>query len=132
MSQENVELNYQSHDAFNRRDLDAFLALTDPDVEFTPYERVIEGLGPYYGHDGVRTWWKEAFATPAGLQCRVGRGARPWGHDVGAGTPSRARRGERGVLLADLLGSVSLALQADCLVARLPKRSRSPQSRRGG
>src|SRR2546423_53834 len=63
MSQENVELNYQSHDAFNRRDLDAFLALTDPDVEFTPYERVIDGLGPYYGHDGVRTWWEEAFAT---------------------------------------------------------------------
>ena len=63
MSQENVELNYQSHDAFNRRDLDALLALTDPDVEFTPYERVIEGLGPYCGHDGVRTWWKEAFAT---------------------------------------------------------------------
>ena len=32
MSQENVELNYRSHDAFNRRDLDAYLALNDPDV----------------------------------------------------------------------------------------------------
>jgi ketosteroid isomerase-like protein len=63
MSHENVELNYQSHGAFNRRDLDAFLALTDPDVQFTPYERVIEGLGPYHGHEGVRSWWKEAFAT---------------------------------------------------------------------
>jgi ketosteroid isomerase-like protein len=61
MSRENVELNYRSHDAFNRRDLDAFLALHDPDVEFTPYERAIEGLGPYRGHDGVRDWWQEAF-----------------------------------------------------------------------
>jgi ketosteroid isomerase-like protein len=63
VSRENVELNYQSHDAFNRRDLDAFLALIDPDVQFTPYERVIEGLGPYYGHEGVRTWWTETFAA---------------------------------------------------------------------
>jgi ketosteroid isomerase-like protein len=63
VSQENVELNYQGHDAFNRRDLDAYLALHDPDVEFTPYERAIEGLGPYHGHDGVRRWWQEALAT---------------------------------------------------------------------
>ena len=59
MSQENVALNYQSHDAFNRRDLEGFLALNDPEVEFTPYERAIEGLGPYRGHDGIRAWWKE-------------------------------------------------------------------------
>jgi ketosteroid isomerase-like protein len=60
MSRENVELNYRSHDAFNRRDLEAYLALNDPDVEFTPYERAVEGLGPYHGHDGVRGWWEEA------------------------------------------------------------------------
>ncbi len=60
MSQENVELTYRSHDAFNRRDLDAYLLLHDPDVEFTPYERALEGLGPYHGHDGVRRWWGEA------------------------------------------------------------------------
>jgi ketosteroid isomerase-like protein len=33
MSQENVELQYQANDAFNRRDIDAFLALFDPDIE---------------------------------------------------------------------------------------------------
>ena len=33
MSQENVELTYQAYDAFNRRDLDAVLALMDADVE---------------------------------------------------------------------------------------------------
>lgn len=61
MSQENVELLPQTVDAFNRRDLDAFLALMDPDVEFTPYERAMEGLGPYDGHDDVRVWWENSF-----------------------------------------------------------------------
>ena len=37
MSQENVEIVRRGFDAFNRRDLDAFLALFDPDVEFTAY-----------------------------------------------------------------------------------------------
>ncbi len=60
MSQENVDLNYKGHDAFNRRDLEGFLALMDPAVEFTPYERAVEGLGPYRGHDGVRRWWDES------------------------------------------------------------------------
>ncbi len=35
MSQENVELVYRVIDAFNRRDLGAYLVLMDPDVEFT-------------------------------------------------------------------------------------------------
>src|SRR5687768_15343024 len=59
MSRENVEVVRGGHDTFNRRDLDAYLALHDPDVEFTPYERVIEGLGPYRGHDDIRRWWDE-------------------------------------------------------------------------
>ena len=63
MSEENVELLHQAIDAFNRRDLDAFLALMDPGVEFTPYERALEGLGPYRGHEGVRAWWEESFAA---------------------------------------------------------------------
>ena len=61
MSQENVELVRRGHDAFNERDLDAYLATHDPQIEFTPYERAIEGLGPYYGHQDVRRWWREAF-----------------------------------------------------------------------
>jgi ketosteroid isomerase-like protein len=63
MSQEDVELTHRSHDAFNRRDLDGYLALHDPEVEFTPYERVVEGLGPYRGHADVRNWWEDAFAV---------------------------------------------------------------------
>jgi len=61
MSQENMDLLRQVIDAFNRRDLDALLALMDPGVEFTPYERAVEGLGPYLGHEGVRSWWEDAF-----------------------------------------------------------------------
>jgi ketosteroid isomerase-like protein len=62
MSQENVEIVRQGHATFNRRDLDAYLGLHDPDVEFTPYERAVEGLGPYRGHADVRRWWNEALA----------------------------------------------------------------------
>jgi len=71
MSQENVELLHQAIDAFNRRDLDAYLALQDPDVEFTPYERALEGLGPYRGHEGVRTWWEESFAALPDLSAEL-------------------------------------------------------------
>jgi ketosteroid isomerase-like protein len=63
MSAENVELIQRAFDTFNRRDLNGFLELMDPEVEFTPYERALEGLGAYRGHDGVRTWWEEAFAA---------------------------------------------------------------------
>jgi len=59
MSEENVELVHQAIDAFNRRDLDAFLALVDPHMEFTPYVVAMEG--GYQGHDGVRRWWQELF-----------------------------------------------------------------------
>ena len=63
MSKENVEIVRRGHETFNRRDLDAYLALHHPDSEFTPYERAIEGLGPYRGHDDIRRWWKESFET---------------------------------------------------------------------
>jgi len=71
MSRENVKLNYESHDAFNRRDLKGYLALHDPEVEFTPYERAIEGLGPYHGHDGVRAWWKESLEVLPDLTVKL-------------------------------------------------------------
>jgi len=54
MSRENIERFHQVIDAFNWRDLDAYLALMDPDVEFVPYERAVEGGCAYHGHTGVR------------------------------------------------------------------------------
>jgi hypothetical protein len=71
MSRENVEALHQAINAFNRRDLDAYLATNEPDVEFTPYERALEGLGPYRGHDGVRTWWEDSFAALPDLNAEL-------------------------------------------------------------
>ena len=62
MSQ-NVELLYRSYDALNRCDLDAYLALIDPEVEFTPRISQLEGGSVYHGHDGVREWWRTLFAV---------------------------------------------------------------------
>src|SRR3954462_7974607 len=57
MSQENLELVWRLADAFNRRDLDAYLALTDEDVEAIPRMGAMEG--GYHGHDGTRRWWTD-------------------------------------------------------------------------
>jgi hypothetical protein len=56
MSRENMALAYRAADAFNRHDLEAFLALCDPDLEFYSRLAAVEGGGPYQGHDGIRTW----------------------------------------------------------------------------
>jgi ketosteroid isomerase-like protein len=60
MSDRNVDLARQGMDAFNRRDLKAYLALMDPGVELTPYEVWVQGGRPYLGHAGVESWWKES------------------------------------------------------------------------
>jgi ketosteroid isomerase-like protein len=62
MSEENVERAYQAADAFNRRDLDALLALCDPNIEFHSRLTELEGGRPYRGHDGIRSWWESLFA----------------------------------------------------------------------
>ena len=54
MSQENVELTHGAVDAFNRSDLDAFLALMDDDVEVL--SALVPMEGGFHGHDGVRRW----------------------------------------------------------------------------
>ena len=56
MSHENVELAQQAFDAFSRRDLGAFLALMDADVE--ALSRLVAMEGGYHGHDGIRLWWQ--------------------------------------------------------------------------
>jgi ketosteroid isomerase-like protein len=64
MSRENVEVVRRGHDAFNRRDLDDYLSIHDRDVEFTTYERALEGVGPYRGHAGIRRWWRDLEVVP--------------------------------------------------------------------
>jgi SnoaL-like domain len=62
MSQENVERYREGIDAFNRRDLDAFLALADPGVIGISRVLAIEG-GTYEGHAGTREWWDALFSV---------------------------------------------------------------------
>jgi ketosteroid isomerase-like protein len=57
MSEKNVELGYRVYAAFNRRDLDALLALMDDRVEAFPQLVVMEG--GYRGHAGIRRWWED-------------------------------------------------------------------------
>ena len=58
MSQENVQLVLKALDAFNRGDIDAMVALTDPDIEFSDFLMEMEGGGSFHGHGGVRDWWE--------------------------------------------------------------------------
>jgi ketosteroid isomerase-like protein len=62
MSQENVENHQRGVDAFNRRDLDAFLAIADTEVEFRSRLLAVEG-GSYHGHEGARLWWESLLAA---------------------------------------------------------------------
>ena len=59
MSQENVELARRAFDAFNRRDLDAMLALSHEEVVVE--SRLVAMEGGYHGREGVRRWWKNTF-----------------------------------------------------------------------
>jgi ketosteroid isomerase-like protein len=56
VSQENVDLVHRVLDAFNRRDLDAALALVEGDVEFGSRTAAMEG--GFHGHEGIRRWWR--------------------------------------------------------------------------
>lgn len=56
MSENNVERYRRATEAFNRRDLDAFLALMDTNVKVE--SRLVAMEGGYRGHEGARRWWK--------------------------------------------------------------------------
>ena len=57
MSRENVEVMQRFHNAFNRRDVDAFLALMHPDVELVPITGRLEGT-VYRGHAAIRAFFQ--------------------------------------------------------------------------
>jgi ketosteroid isomerase-like protein len=74
------ELARRGCDALNRNDLDGFLDLIDPEVEFTSMIAEAEGE-TFRGHDGVRRWWesvrnafKEVHWTYVGLRASDDRG----------------------------------------------------------
>ena len=57
MSQQNVDLALELLAAFNRRDLEAFVALTHDQIEVESRLVVMEGT--YHGQEGVRRWWED-------------------------------------------------------------------------
>jgi ketosteroid isomerase-like protein len=70
MSQENVELMEAAYKAITDDDLDAFLALAHPEIEFRSLIAEAEGR-TFQGHDGVREWWDsviQAFAIRPGAE----------------------------------------------------------------
>ena len=64
MSRESVRVLEELYAAIDDRDLEAFLALTDPEIEF--HSLIAEaGGGIFRGHDGVRAWWDEVICSLA-------------------------------------------------------------------
>jgi ketosteroid isomerase-like protein len=61
MSQADIDLVCDSHDAFRNRELDRWLGYLDPEVEFTSL--VLEIEGAYRGHEGARSWWESVVAV---------------------------------------------------------------------
>jgi hypothetical protein len=58
VSQQNVELMRRLTDAFNAHDVEAFIALCDPQIEFQPAWTAVGGA-VYQGHDGLRRWHRD-------------------------------------------------------------------------
>jgi ketosteroid isomerase-like protein len=56
MSRESIETMEAGYAAITSGDLDAFLALAHPDIEFRSLIAEAEGR-TFRGHDGVRAWW---------------------------------------------------------------------------
>ena len=61
MMRGNVQTVRKAFDAFVRRDVDALLAIMDPEVEFAaPVTQALVGRpGPYRGHEGVREYFAD-------------------------------------------------------------------------
>ena len=66
MSQENVEIVRGIIDAHERGDAEAVFSKYDPEIEWhlsTVFARASEFEPVYYGHDGIRTFWRTWFSA---------------------------------------------------------------------
>jgi ketosteroid isomerase-like protein len=59
LSKQNVELHRRALEAFNSRDVEAFVAYIDPSAEYHPVLAAVSGVTIYHGHEGVRTWFRD-------------------------------------------------------------------------
>jgi ketosteroid isomerase-like protein len=62
MSRENVAVMEAAYAAIESKDLDAFLALAHPEIEFRSLIAEAEGR-TYHGHQGVREWWEAVITS---------------------------------------------------------------------
>jgi hypothetical protein len=95
MSQENVDLSLALTDAFNRRDRDGYLALTDDEIEVGSVLVAMEGA--YHGQEGLRRWWDNLLGAFPDYTIEVEElrdlgdvtlaHLRGWGHGAGSATP---------------------------------------------
>ena len=69
MSQENVEVHRRLAEAFNASDVEAFITLLDPRVEYHSV-MTVPGGAAYHGHDGVRSYFRD-FGDAWGDEFRV-------------------------------------------------------------
>jgi ketosteroid isomerase-like protein len=71
MSQENVELALRALDAFDRRDVDAFVAHLSPDVVFEENPELPGLRAVYHGRAEVREWMAAVLEVLEGLEVEV-------------------------------------------------------------
>src|SRR5215212_839533 len=57
-----LDLLRRGYAAFSRRDLDALIAVCDPEIRLTPYIARLEG-NSYEGHDGLRRYTEEMWSA---------------------------------------------------------------------
>jgi SnoaL-like protein len=57
VSEENVKLHRRGIAAYNARDVEAMIALSDPSIEF--HSGMAVGSSVYHGHDGMRRWHRD-------------------------------------------------------------------------
>jgi ketosteroid isomerase-like protein len=70
MSDPDLEVVRSAWAALERKDLDGFLELIDPEIEFHSLIAEAEGR-TFRGHDGVRDWWGTVSASLGGLEYDV-------------------------------------------------------------
>jgi ketosteroid isomerase-like protein len=58
MSQENLAVVRRSFEAFNARDVDDLVGLSDPDAEWLPFRAQLEGI-VYRRHEGIRQFVRD-------------------------------------------------------------------------
>jgi hypothetical protein len=96
MSRENVELAMVMAHAFNRRDLNALVALADDDIQVE--SRLVAMEGVYRGHEGLRRWWDNFLGVFPDYAIEVEElrdlggdvtlaHIRGWGHGADSATP---------------------------------------------